>query len=348
MADSTTPPALSVLGANTPIVAAPMAGGPSTPDLVRAAAAVGGLGFLAGAYRDARSLKQQIDTVRASGVSFGLNLFAPNPVPVRSDQYHRYAATIAPEADRYHLDTTVAPIVEDDDHWRDKVDLLVSDPVPLVSFTFAIPPPDVISALRNAGTVIAQTVTSPHEARLAELAGTDLLILQSSAAGGHSGTFSPERALEDVPLTELVQHVRATVRLPIVAAGGIGTPQDVSAILRSGATAVAVGTVLLRSDEAGTTAAHRAALADSARQETVVTRAFTGRPARGLRNHFTDRYSHLAPTGYPALHHLTRPLRKAAAAAGDPDRLHLWAGKGFHHATAEPAETILRRLISGL
>jgi pyruvate/2-oxoglutarate dehydrogenase complex dihydrolipoamide acyltransferase (E2) component len=121
------------------------------------------------------------------------------------------------------------------------------------------------------------------------------------------------------------------VNLPLIAVGGLATPADVAAAVHAGADAVAVGTVLLRSNEAGTTAAHKAALADPARTTTVLTRAFTGRPARALRNEFIGRYGHLAPFGYPAVHHLTSPLRKAAAAAGDPERMHLWAGTGRRH-----------------
>jgi nitronate monooxygenase len=134
----------------------------------------------------------------------------------------------------------------------------------------------------------------------------------------------------------------------VIAAGGLATAAEVSAAIQAGADAVAVGTVLLRADEAGTSAVHRAALADPARAGTVLARAFTGRPARGLRNEFTDRYSAVAPSGYPALHHLTSPLRRAAAAAGDPERVHLWAGTGYRHATAEPAAAILDRLAAQL
>ena len=130
----------------------------------------------------------------------------------------------------------------------------------------------------------------------------------------------------------------------MIAAGGIADAAGVAAAIAAGADAVAVGTLLLRADEAGTSATHRAALADPARAGTVLTRAFSGRPARGIRNEFTDRYSAVAPYGYPALHYLTSPMRRAAAAAGDPERLHLWAGTGYRHATAEPAAAILRRL----
>ncbi|WP_267882985.1 nitronate monooxygenase [Streptomyces sp. NRRL B-24720] len=336
------------LGVSAPVLAAPMAGGPTTPALVTAAARAAGLGFLAGGYRTADALAEQIAQVRSDGVAFGVNLFAPNPVPVDRDAFHRYVGTIAPDAEAHGVDVRAAGIVEDDDHWPDKIDLLLSDPVPVVSFTFGIPDAAVIAALHAAGTLVVQTVTSPAEARQAQEAGADLLAVQASAAGGHSGTLTPQRIPEPVPLADLLGQVRRAVPLPLVAAGGVATPADVTGALRAGATAVMVGTVLLRADEVGTSKPHRTALADPARTRTVVTRAFTGRPARALRNDFTDRYTALAPAGYPALHHLTSPMRKAAAAAEDPERINLWAGTGYRHATAEPTAQILQRLASGL
>ena len=263
------------LGVSAPILAAPMAGGPSTPGLVIAAARAGGLGFLAGGYRTAPALGEQIAKVRAAGVSFGVNLFAPSPVPVDPAEFLRYAQLIAGEGEPYGLDL-------------------------------------------------------PH------------------AVGGHSGTLTPRNLPADIPLPGLLAQVQAAVPVPLVAAGGIATPDEAAAAVAAGAVAVAVGTVLLCADEAGTTATHRAALSDPAREGTVRTRAFTGRPARALRNRFTDLYSAAAPSGYPALHHLTSPLRKAAAAAGDPERVHLWAGTGYRHATAEPAADILSRLAQHL
>jgi NAD(P)H-dependent flavin oxidoreductase YrpB (nitropropane dioxygenase family) len=336
------------LGTDMPVMAAPMAGGPTTPRLVTAAAQAGSLGFLAGGYKTPDALAEEIAKVRSDGVSFGVNLFAPNPVPVDPEAFRRYARAIDPEARAYgiDLDQRAAAIVENDDHWRDKVDLLLAAPVPVVSFTFGIPGAAVVAALRDAGSLVIQTVTSPAEALLAAEAGADALAVQASAAGAHSGTITPQAIPAPVPLTDLLGQVRQAVSLPLIAAGGIATPAGVGEALGAGAVAVMVGTVLLRSDEAGTSAPHRAALADPARLETVVTRAFTGRPARGLRNAFTDRYSELAPLGYPALHYLTSPIRKAAAAANDPERINLWAGTGFRHATAEPVARILRRLAS--
>ncbi len=337
------------LGLTTPVLAAPMAGGAGTPALVVAAARAGGLGFVAAGYKTPQALADELATVAAAAVPLGVNLFVPNPVPVGRDAYRRYAALVAAEAARYGVtvDPAAAP-VEDDDAWQDKLDVLRQRPVPVVSLTFGIPDRADLAALRRTGAMLVQTVTDVAEARAAAEAGADALMVQAAAAGGHSGTFTPARPLPEVALPELVAAVRHAVRLPVIAAGGLATGADVAAARAAGAEAVAVGTVLLRSAEAGTSAVHRAALADPARSGTVLTRAFTGRPARALRNEFTDRFRELAPYGYPALHHLTAGMRRAAAAAGDPERVHLWAGTGFRHAADEPAATILTRLAAGL
>jgi nitronate monooxygenase len=339
---------VSALGLTRPVLAAPMAGGPSTPALVTAAAAAGGLGFLAAGYKTPQALADEIAAVAGASVPFGVSLFAPNPVPVSPPEFRAYAAAIAGEAARYALSVAGAEPVEDDDHWHDKIDVLRASPVPVVGFTFGIPAPDVIAALRRTGALLVQSVTSAAEAAAAADAGVDAVAVQAAAAGGHSATLTPRLPLADTPLTSLVAAVRQAVPLPIIAAGGIAAAADVAAAIRAGADAVAVGTLLLRANEAGTSATHRAALADPARSGTVLTRAFTGRPARGLRNEFTDRYTGIAPYGYPALHYLTSPMRKAAAAAGDPERVHLWAGTGYRHATAEPAAAILDRLAAQL
>lgn len=338
----------SALGLDLPVIAAPMAGGPGTPALVSAAARAGGLGFLAAGYKTPQALTDEIVAVAGASVPFGVNLFVPHPVPVDLAAFRRYARLVAAEADRYGIVLDAATPVEDDDHWHDKLDVLRAHPVPVVSFTFGIPSRDDLAVLRATGALLVQTVTTVDEAKAAADAGVDALAVQAAAAGGHSGTLTPTRPLADVPITDLVAAVLRAVDLPVIAAGGLATADDVAATIRAGADAVAVGTVLLRSDEAGGSATHKAALADPARTGTVLTHAFTGRPARALRNEFTTRYSELAPYGYPALHHLTSGMRRAAAAAGDPERVHLWAGTGFRHATDEPAATIMTRLAARL
>jgi nitronate monooxygenase len=330
-----------------PLIAAPMSGGPTTPAMVSAATQAGGLGLLAAGYKTVDAIETEIKSVRSEGIPFGVNVFTPNPLPVDPDSYRAYAAIMQREADQFGLSLPPEPI-EDTDKFDEKIALLLDDPVPMVSFTFGIPPRSVIAALRQAGSVVVQTVTTAEEAAQARGAGVDMLAVQAVVAGGHSGTLSPRRPLTPVPLVELVEQIVATVGLPVLAAGGLATPSAVADVIRAGAAAAVVGTVLLRADESGASATHQAALTDPSRTETVLTHAFTGRPARGLRNAFIDAHEAQAPLGYPALHYLTSPLRKAAAAAGKPDYVHLWAGTGYRNATAEPTSDILRRLASDL
>ena len=339
---------LSALNLASPVLAAPMAGGPTNPALVAAAARAGSLGFLAGGYKTPAALEQQIVEVRAQTGTFGVNLFVPNPGPVDVAEFRRYAAALQAEADHYGLRLAGAEPVEDDDGWPEKVDLLIRDPVPVVSFTFGLPDRSVIAALKRAGTLILQTVTSPEEARLAAQAGADVLAVQALGAGGHSGTLTPQRVPAAVPLPVLAAAVQDGTGLPVVAAGGLSTPAEVAAVLRGGADAVMVGTALLCSDESGASAVHQAAIADPGRGPTVLTRAFTGRPARALPNTFTRKYGEMAPLGYPAIHHLTSGLRRASAAAGNPELVNLWAGTGYRNATTGPAGTILAHLASAV
>jgi nitronate monooxygenase len=252
------------------------------------------------------------------------------------------------EAERYGIDLSGSPIVQDDDRWHDKLDLLVADPVPVVSMTFGVPSGREIGALRRVGTRVVATVTTVDEARAAADAGVDGLVAQGSDAGGHSGTHDAHRRITAMPTAALTRAVIAATGLPVVAAGGVDGPAAVSALLAAGAAAVAVGTLLLRTDESGASRTYKNALGDARFTETVVTRAFTGRPARSLRNSFVDRYDAVAPIGYPAVHHLTRALRLAAAAADDPDNLHLWAGTGYRNARTGPAAAVVTELAADL
>jgi nitronate monooxygenase len=310
----------TLLGSPLPVVAAPMAGGPSNPRLAAAVTQAGGFPFLAGGYTTPELLADEIAAVRTGSVAFGVNLFAPNVTAIDERAFRRYADQLQPEAARYGIDLSGVPIVEDDDRWHDKLDLLMTDPVPVVSVTFGVPAARDIGTLRRAGTRVLATVTTVDEARAAADAGVDGLVAQGSNAGGHSGTHDARRRITAIPTAELTRAVIATTGLPVVAAGGVDGPAAVSELVAAGAAAVAVGTLLVRTDESGASETYKNALGDRGFTETIVTRAFTGRPARALRNAFASRYDPIAPTGYPAIHHLTRTLRLAAAAAADPQR----------------------------
>ncbi len=339
---------LSPLGVELPVLAAPMAGGVGRPELAVAAAEAGSLGFVAAGYLAPDRLLEQIAAVRATGAPFGVNVFAPNPVPVDAVAYRTYADALFAVADELGVTLPAAGPIEDDDAWNEKVEALVADPVQVVTFTFGVPEAALVRRLRAAGTIVGQTVTAPDEAVRAQEAGVDLLVVQGASAGGHSATLAPERFPRELPTAELVRAVRRVAALPIAAAGGLSTAEDVAGIVTAGAELAVVGTALLRADESGTSAAHRGALTDPASGATVLTRSFTGRPARAIRNRFIAEFDALAPSGYPALHHLTSPIRRAAAAAGEAGLLHLWAGTGYRLASEEPAAQTLGRLAGSL
>jgi nitronate monooxygenase len=338
---------LGDLGLRLPFIAAPMAGGPSTTDLVIASARAGGLGFVAGGYKSATQLRNQLAEVRAATDTYAVNLFAPNPVPVDPDAYASYLTAIGGDADRYGVELPQAPR-EDADSWQDKIDVLLEHPVPVVSFTFGIPHHDVLDALRRAGSVLVQTVTCVEEARQAMDAGVDALAVQASCAGGHSATMTPDRLPSEQTLDDLLVEINDAVDLPMIAAGGLSTPAQVAQAIACGADAVMVGTALLLATQAGTSDAHRQALLGADRGATLVTRSFTGRPARALPNRFTDAHHSHAPSGYPALHFLTSPIRKAAAAATEPEDVNLWAGTGYRQVREQAVEVTMSELTRDL
>ncbi|MFJ5118937.1 nitronate monooxygenase [Kitasatospora sp. NPDC088548] len=324
-----------------PVIAAPMAGGASTPELVAAVNGTGTLGFLAAGYRSAAAMVEQIHRTRElTDRPFGVNLFVP-AAPGDPAAVAGYRAHLLPEAERWgvRLPETIAP---DRDDWDAKITALLAGPVPVVSYTFGLPSPEEARALRAAGAYQIGTVTTPEEARHAEAAGMDALCVQGPEAGGHRATHRVADRPGAVPLLELLTAVRAVTVLPLIAAGGLADGPAIAAALRAGAVAVQVGTALLRSDESGASAAHKAALAEL--PDTVVTRAFTGRPARGLRNAFIERYEPYAPPAYPEVHHLTQPLRAAATARADTDAMHLWAGTGHRSARTGPVAAIVEEL----
>ena len=329
------------LPSQLPIVQAPMAGGPSTPALTAAVADAGGYGFVAAGYLSADGLQEAIAMTRAlTGAPFGVNLFVPS-TPGDPAEIAAYAATLEREAER--LGVALGEPRWEDDAYNAKVDVVESNRVHLVSFTFGCPTSEIVERLHRAGIQVAVTVTSALEARLGADAGTDLLIVQGTEAGGHQGRFADQVA-NHVPLLPLLAEVRETTDVPVIGTGGVMTGRDASAVLAAGAIAVQLGTAFLCTPEAGTTAPYRQALLEGLYPETIVTRAYSGRFARGLANRFALEHDRDAPQAYPEVHHLTRPLRAAATQAGDTSVPNLWAGTGWRQLRAEPAATIVRRV----
>ncbi|GLZ53809.1 oxidoreductase [Actinomycetospora sp. NBRC 106378] len=335
-----------------PIVAAPMAGGPSTPTLVAAVAGAGAFGYLAAGYLTADALAAQLAELRQrSDAPFGVNLFLPDQGP-RAGRRDRavaaFATRIAGEARALHVelgDPRPADDPDDGPGLDAKIRVLAADPPDTISVTFALPDAGRLSALRATGARLVATVTSVEEARAAATAGFDGLVVQGTDAGGHRGTHAVATEPNDLDTVDLLRAIRPYTALPLVAAGGVADAPGVRRALDAGASQVQLGTAFLRTDEAGTSTTHREALADPTFSGTTVTRAFTGRAARALTNRFAVEHGPAAPAAYPELHHLTRPVRTAAAKAGDATRLHLWAGVHFRRAGTGPAAEVVRALV---
>jgi nitronate monooxygenase len=329
---------------DVPIVGAPMSGGPGTPALAAAVSNAGGLGCLASGYVSPQRLADDIAAARAATTGpIGVNLFVPQPSVADVYQLDHYAEALDELAEHYGVEIGY-PRFGDDDGWQQKLEVVADLRPEMVSFTFGAPPPDVMRWFGALGMLLFNTVTSAYEAGVALAAGADGLIVQGPDAGGHRGTFAPDMDPGTESLHALLAKIRSAHDVPLIAAGGLGTPEDVAAVLNRGAVAAQVGTSLLLADEAGTNAAHRGALQHPEFVSTVVTRAFSGRYARGLENDFTRLFDDVAPLGYPEVNQMTSPIRKASAALDDPHGTNLWAGTAYRAARSGPAADIVKKL----
>jgi nitronate monooxygenase len=324
-----------------PVVQAPMAGGPSTPALAGAVNRGGGLGFLAAGYLTTERLAEDIEILLGlTDRPFGVNLFVGGGYAADPARVQAYAQRLAADARRAGV--RLGEPRFDDDSFAGKLQLVCARAVPVVSFTFGTPPQPAIDNLHAAGCEVWMTVTSPAEATQAATLGADAVIVQGIEAGGHRGVLVDDDAQSELTLLSALQLIRASCDRPLVAAGAIMTGAALAAVLALGAAAGQVGTAYMRSTEAGTSDAQRTATATDV--PTVLTRAFSGRLARGIVNRWHREHGDAAPRAYPEVHHLTSPLRAYGRRAGDADLINLWAGQTHQLAEERSAEEITRLL----
>jgi nitronate monooxygenase len=318
-----------------------MAGGVSTVELAAAACNAGGLGFLAAGYLTVDTVGAQVADLRSrTDAPFGVNVFAAREASVDQQALDDYVASLEPVAERFG--TLVGAPTFDDDHLEAKLAMLVKARVPLVSFTFGCPSRDMVRSLQSVGSQVWVTVATPGDAAVAAQSGCDALVVQGVEAGGHRAAFEDDLGEGALETVTLVRRVAGLTRLPLVAAGGIADRSHVRRVLDAGAAAVQVGTAFLLTPEAGTSAVHRSMV--GADRQTSLTRAFSGRTARGIENDFMREHAD-APVAYPQIHHATSPIRSAARAAGDPEFVNLWAGTRHAEARAVPAADVVRALL---
>ena len=336
------------LGIAHPIIQAPMGGGGSTPALAAAVSNEGGLGFLAAAYLTPSQIAEAIGEVRKrTDKPFGVNLFCGGYE--RADEAGPVSPAMMALMARHHAALGLPP-PEAPPPQRDpapaQIEAVLAARVPIFSFTFGIPSPEVLARFKADGTYVMGTATTVEEGRLLAAAGVDAIVAQGAEAGAHRGTFAApfERAM--VGIVALVPALADAVDVPVIASGGIMDGRGIVAAEALGAVAVALGTAFLVCDEAGVPEAYKEAILGAAEHRTTLTRAFSGRPARGIANAFLEEAEAsgaIAP--FPVQNALTRPMRTAAAKAGDAERLSLWAGQGLRLARRMKAAALVQTLV---
>lgn len=331
------------LGIRYPIIQAPLASGPGTPQLVAAVSNAGGLGTLAGSYLHPESLRRAIAEVRAlTDRPFAVNLAVVHPAKADPAQIARAWELLAP----YRAELGLSPDLPDPPEppvFDEQLDVLLQESVSALSFIFGVPDNVYVDLLRDTGIVTLGTATHVLEAIVLEESGVDFIIAQGAEAGGHRGTFvgHPEQGL--IGTLTLAPLLAEYVAVPIIAAGGVMDGRGIAAVRVLGAAGVQMGTAFLACPESGAHPAYQALLRQGSEIATTLSRVFTGRHGRVLRNRLVDELrAHEAELpGFPLQLVLTQDLRQAAAERGLTDFMALWAGQGCHLCTARPAAELI-------
>lgn len=332
-----------------PVIQAPMAGGGDTPELVSAVSNAGGLGFIGAAYLNPQQIMEASGVIRSkTNRPFGINLFAPAAFSSfeksNGEQMLNYLKSYYSELE---LPVPDIPLNIKDSFYEQLLAALETG-ASSFSFTFGALPPDAISLIKKRGMLLLGTATTVSEAVELEESGVDAIIAQGSEAGGHRGSFLENFEVSMIGTMALVPQIVDAVKVPVVASGGIMDGRGIAAALALGASAVQMGTAFLTCSEAGIPEVYKEAILTSREDQTKVTRAFSGRPARGIINRFMreiEASGDLSIPSFPLQNFLTRPLRNAAAKKQKPEFLSLWAGQALRLSRRSSAGELISRLV---
>ena len=341
------------IGLDLPLIQAPMAG-VSTPAMAAAVTNAGALGFLAVGAMQAQQAGEAIAATRAlTGGPFGVNVFCHAPAQRDDAVEAAWLDYLAPEFARFGAAApdTLREIYPTFLHDAAMQELLLRQRPAVVSFHFGLPEPGYISALHERGVLTFATATSLDEAARARAAGIDAIVAQGIEAGGHRGIFDVSAADEALPTLALVRTLVREQPLPVIAAGGIMDGAGIAAVLALGAQAAQLGTAFVTTDESAADAGYRQALLGMRPVRTTLTRAISGRPARGLSNRLTALgQAPDAPPNpdYPVAYDAGKALHAAARSQGEQGYAAHWAGQGAALARAMPAAALVQTLAGEL
>ncbi|OCT11327.1 nitronate monooxygenase [Paenibacillus pectinilyticus] len=330
-----------------PIFQAPMAGGPTTPDLVAAVSNAGGLGNVGAGYLTPDQLRSTIHEIKQrTDQPFGVNLFVGEQ-PVESEEAIAQMASYL-DTYRYKLGLTPNPsILKYSESFEEQMQVILEEKIAVCSFTFGIPPQDMIQAMKQRGIVVIGTATTVEEAIQVEASGLDAIVAQGSEAGGHRGTFLNNGSDALIGTMALVPQMVDRVSIPVIASGGIMDGRGLVASLALGAAAVQMGTAFLASPESGAHTTYKQKILSAHEDSTAITIAYSGKPARGIRTTFMkdmQQYPGTIPA-YPIQHTMTKDIRQASAKANNPEYMSLWAGQGLRLANDHAAAAIVKQTI---
>ncbi len=336
---------LRELGVAHPIILAPMAGSGGTPELVAAVSNAGALGSWGGAYSTPQQILDAAGQIRAqTSKPFALNLFAGGYEPNSAVDPAPMLALIASVHASLGLAPPALPPVPQNPFDDQLAAVIEARPV-VFSFTFGIPSADALARLRKAGIRISGTATTVEEGKRLEAAGVDSIVAQGEEAGAHRGSFLKSFEQSMVPMRELTRGLVEVVSIPVIASGGIMDGREIAQALAEGAAAAQLGTAFLLCPECGAPVPYKQALIAAQGDPTVITRVYSGRPARGLRNKFIDMAQDVPILSFRQQNDLTRPMRNEAGKQGVADYVSLWAGRGVTRARQMPAADLIKTLV---
>ena len=328
------------LGIQHPIIQAPMAG-VTTPEFVAAAAEAGVLGSIGAGHLSAEATRDFIHEVKKlTDKPFAVNLFVPENTDIDQGQLRQAYLGLQPIGKKLGMPFWKAPLSEQS--FAGQIDVIIEEDVGICSFTFGLPDESTVQKLKEHNIYLIGTATSVEEAVVAEQVGMDAVVAQGKEAGGHRGSFLGEQLL---PLAELLPSIVGAVGIPVIAAGGIANREHLILQLSRGAQAVQIGTALLAADESGAHPLYKEAVLKATGNCTVLTKAFSGKPARGIRNEFIDRMVNVPIAPYPYQNDLTKKIRSEAAKLGKPGFMSLWAGENVHETVVGTVEEIIKKFI---
>lgn len=334
----------ALFGIQYPIIQAGMAGGPTSPRLVSAVSEAGGLGTLGAGYLMPSAITNAIGEIRKrTRHPFAVNLFLPEEYEYRAENIEEMRHFLQPFRKSLGLEDT-ADALELKSIFDEQLQRVIEAEVPIVSFTFNAPSSNVMTQLKDKGIKVIATATSVEEACTLENLGVDAVCAQGSEAGGHRGTFIGKEEDSLIGSMALIPQIADAVSIPVIASGGIMDGRGVAASMALGASGVQLGTVFLTTEESGAHPLHKKAILQAKETGTALTKAFSGKMARGLHNEFMDVVKGEIPP-YPLQNALTSEIRKTAAAKGKPEWMSLWAGQGVALSQMRSAEEVMKSLV---